>query len=103
MTRPILTRVSREEAFAEIMASKDAIKGAVGQAPDLFAYPNGGSSDLDEAIERFLRDAGFRCAVTTLRGTNDTRMDPHELRRDGTWDPVLSRALLGLAWNLFAA
>jgi peptidoglycan/xylan/chitin deacetylase (PgdA/CDA1 family) len=103
VTHPILTKVSRAEAFSEIMASREAIERVLGRSPDLFAYPNGGRGDFDDAIKQFLRDAGFRCSVTTLQGANDARTDPHELRREGMWDPVAPRALLRLAWNRFAA
>jgi peptidoglycan/xylan/chitin deacetylase (PgdA/CDA1 family) len=99
VTHPILTRVPREEAAAEIEESRKALETQLGSRVTLFAYPNGAHGDFDESVKQVLRDAGFRCAVTTVPGVNDTATDPLELRREAMWDPLPQLAALRLAWS----
>jgi peptidoglycan/xylan/chitin deacetylase (PgdA/CDA1 family) len=101
VSHPILTRVGLEEATAEIRDSKAAIERELGRPVDQFAYPNGTRADFNDAILRILRDQGFRCAVTTLWGINDTACDPFELKRVGLWDTEPDLIPLRLAWYRF--
>jgi peptidoglycan/xylan/chitin deacetylase (PgdA/CDA1 family) len=103
VTHPILTRVTPGEAVTEIADSRRAIESRLGRPVRLFAYPNGGRGDFDEAVKRAVRDAGFACGATALPGVNDLSTDPYELRRDGMWDPAPRMALLRLAWSRFAS
>ena len=50
VTHPILSRVSRARAEAEIRGSRAMIEAACGQEPRAFAYPNGGPADYTEMI-----------------------------------------------------
>ncbi len=99
VSHPILTRIPRDEAVREIRDSRDAIERALGRPVTLFAYPNGSRGDFDEHVKRAVRDAGFRCAVTTVAGANDGGTDPFELRRVGMWDPAPRTAVMRLAWS----
>jgi peptidoglycan/xylan/chitin deacetylase (PgdA/CDA1 family) len=99
VTHPVLTRVTREEAAAEIVDSREVLENQIGSRVTLFAYPNGAHGDFNESIKQVLREAGFRCAVTTVPGVNDTATDPFELRREAMWDPLPQIAALRLAWS----
>lgn len=101
VSHPILTRLTLEEADAEIRSSRAAIEARLGTRVDLFAYPNGTRADFNEAIQGLLRDQGFRCAVTTLWGVNDAASNPFELRRVGFWDTAPEEIPLRLAWYRF--
>lgn len=99
VTHPILTRMPIDEAGREILESRDAIERALGKKVTLFAYPNGGPTDFNDDVKRVVRDAGFRCAVTTIPGTNDAATDLFELKRVALWDPAPHQALMRLAWS----
>ena len=101
VSHPILTRLTLEEADAEIRGSRGAIEERLGTRVDLFAYPNGTRADFNEAIQGLLRDQGFRGAVTTLWGVNDAASNPFELRRVGFWDTSPDEIPLRLAWYRF--
>jgi peptidoglycan/xylan/chitin deacetylase (PgdA/CDA1 family) len=101
VSHPILTRLPLEAAVREIATSKTTIEEQLGEPVELFAYPNGGREDFDEAIKEALREAGFLCAVTTLFGSNDRQTDPFELRRLAAWDARPDRFALRLGWYRF--
>ena len=48
---------------------------------DLFSYPNGWAGDFNEQSKRILQELGFRCALTTVIGSNNTDSDVFELKR----------------------
>jgi transposase len=50
---------------------------------DLFAYPNGTPADYTSETKRLSSEAGYECALTTIRGVNTSETDFYELRRVG--------------------
>lgn len=68
MEHPILTRVPRERARAEIADSAAKVSAEVGHPVEAFAYPNGLRDDVDDEIVAMVRDAGFRLAFTLIPG-----------------------------------
>lgn len=98
VTHPILSRVSRDRAQAEIRESRAMIATACGHAPRAFAYPNGGPADYTEMVSGLVREAGFTCAVTTRFGVNTPQTPPYELRRGGPWEPHVPTFALKLAF-----
>jgi peptidoglycan/xylan/chitin deacetylase (PgdA/CDA1 family) len=88
---PILSRVASRQVREEVAQSREAIEKEVGISVTSFAYPNGAAGDFDESTKDVLRDAGYRCAVTTIVGTNDSKQDLFELRRGTPWghDPSM--------------
>jgi peptidoglycan/xylan/chitin deacetylase (PgdA/CDA1 family) len=98
VSHPILSRVSRDRAQAEIRESRDVIASVCGRAPRAFAYPNGGPADYSAVVSRLVRDAGFTCAVTTRFGVNTPATPPFELRRGGPWEHHLPTFALKLAF-----
>ncbi len=69
-THPLLDRVGREVARAEIEGSLRDLEREVGSAPPVFAYP-GGAYTAD--VISLVAEAGFELALTTHRGINDLR------------------------------
>jgi peptidoglycan/xylan/chitin deacetylase (PgdA/CDA1 family) len=97
VTHPILSRVSRARAEAEVRGSRAMIAEACGLPPRAFAYPNGGPSDYTAMVSDVVREAGFSCAVSTRFGVNTTETPRYELRRGGPWEDELSTFALKLA------
>jgi peptidoglycan/xylan/chitin deacetylase (PgdA/CDA1 family) len=79
-THPILSRCDPESAREELRLSRDILGEHLGKA-DLFAYPNGTSSDFTETTKRALKELGYRCALATVPGLNRVGADLFELRR----------------------
>jgi len=102
VNHPILSRVSPQRAWTEILGARTMIESACGTAPRAFAYPNGGAEDYTETVKRLVREAGFTCAVTTRFGLNTPNTNPWELRRGGPWEHHLPTFALKLAWYRLA-
>lgn len=102
VNHPILSRVTPQRAWTEIVGSRTMIESACGTAPRAFAYPNGGADDYTETVKRLVREAGFTCAVTTRFGLNTSNTNPWELRRGGPWEHHLPTFALKLAWYRLA-
>jgi peptidoglycan/xylan/chitin deacetylase (PgdA/CDA1 family) len=62
LTHQILTRLSRQEATAEIAASRAIIGSQCGISPRCFAYPKG---HFNLAVVQLVEQAGYQAAVTT--------------------------------------
>ena len=78
-THPLLDRVDRDRAVAEIEGSREDLEREIGPTPPVLAYPSGahGAPAVEAA-----RRAGMTLAFTTERGGNDLRhADPLRLRR----------------------
>lgn len=84
ISHPILTRISLEEAHAEIVGSKSRIEDELGESVLGFAYPNGQGSDLNDKVENLVSDSGVRAAFTLLNGPtsqNEVKRKPYAIRR----------------------
>jgi len=97
VSHPILSRLSREEAWREIHGSRIAIERILGIRPRVFAYPNGGPEDVTPTTVSLVTEAGFECAVTTRRGLNTPTTPLMELRRGGPWERHLPMFAVKLA------
>jgi peptidoglycan/xylan/chitin deacetylase (PgdA/CDA1 family) len=97
VNHPILSRVSTQRAWEEILGSRTMIESACGVAPAAFAYPNGRPEDYTAAVARLVREAGFSCAVTTRFGVNTADSSPWELRRGGPWEHEVATFAVKLA------
>jgi len=98
VTHPILSRLTPTRAWEEIHDSKAAIEKALGAPVRSFAYPNGKPDDYNNTVTRLVREAGFRCAVTSRRGVNDFATPVLELRRGGPGEHHLATYALKLAY-----
>ena len=83
---PILRALPDEQAREEIEAGRDDLRAISGQAPALFAYPNGKlGDDFDSRHQGMAEQAGFRFAFTTEAGASDAGEDRFLLRRYTPW------------------
>lgn len=81
VTHPILSRCSDEKVDREISDSCRTLERETGQAPTIFAYPNGRAQDFDERAKAALRRNGVRWALSTSYGFADSKSDPLALPR----------------------
>jgi glycosyltransferase involved in cell wall biosynthesis/peptidoglycan/xylan/chitin deacetylase (PgdA/CDA1 family) len=81
LSHAVVTTLEPARLEAEIVGSGQRIEAAIGRPAQLFAYPNGGAADFDEAAKRQLRQARYTGAVTTMIGLNTSRTDPFALHR----------------------
>lgn len=81
-THPVLSRMrTTREWSEEIRMSRARIEKKL-ESPVLhFAYPNGRSVDIPGECHRFLREEGFRTAVTTIHGLNEGDENLLQLKR----------------------
>jgi peptidoglycan/xylan/chitin deacetylase (PgdA/CDA1 family) len=75
-----LTQVSPRDRRAEISESKAQLEAIIGGPVEHFCYPYG---DYDAEVMAVVEEAGFRSAVTTVRGRARRFDDPFELPRKG--------------------
>ncbi|MGB4676453.1 MAG: polysaccharide deacetylase family protein [Aggregatilineales bacterium] len=96
-THPLLTRVPLDVARREVVGSLEDLRREIGEVMPVFAYPAGA---YNAEVVAILKEAGFRLAFTTIKGTNDlARLDPLRLRRinvkeDATVGTLRARLLL---------
>ena len=77
-THPFLPRLSPEAVREEVVGSKKRLEDELGREALAFSYPHG---EFNGAIERTVRDAGFKMAVTDRQGLNRPGDDPIRVRR----------------------
>lgn len=78
LTHPILSRLSDDALEREMQVSRATIESMTGTNCNLLAYPNG---DHDDRVRAAAQRAGYRWAVTMVRGRNRPRTNPLALRR----------------------
>lgn len=77
----ILARCSDERIVMEVQQARGVIEERTGRPCPLFCYPNGKRTDFDARTRRAVQEAGHRCALTTVVGTNPLDADRYELKR----------------------
>jgi peptidoglycan/xylan/chitin deacetylase (PgdA/CDA1 family) len=97
-THSILSKASADRLSMEIVDSKRLIEANLHCTVEAFAYPVGRCQDFDDRTKSVLKDAGYRCAVTTRFGVNLPNQDLFELRRATPWERDVSSFALKLAW-----
>jgi peptidoglycan/xylan/chitin deacetylase (PgdA/CDA1 family) len=85
VTHPNLPGIDRLEAEREITESKAALEAALGVRVVHFSYPNSGAiyPHVDDEIEAAVRRAGFRSAVTSVRGRLTEHANTFRINRIG--------------------
>jgi peptidoglycan/xylan/chitin deacetylase (PgdA/CDA1 family) len=81
VTHPILSRCSDEKVEHEITESYLTLERETGDAPTIFAYPNGDVEDFDQRAKEALRRNGIRWALSTTHGFAVPDSDPLALPR----------------------
>ena len=85
-THTIATLLSEEAAASELALSKRLVEQNIAKPCDLFCYPNGDYDDFSPSTTRLLKEAGFRCGLTTVAGFVKPASDPFTMLRFGTDD-----------------
>lgn len=81
VTHPILKNMSLRNIKHEIVWSKKTIENRLGQPVYSFSYPNGKVNDFDNQISSVVKNAGFKCAVTTIQRAVSPKSDLYKLGR----------------------
>jgi peptidoglycan/xylan/chitin deacetylase (PgdA/CDA1 family) len=103
VTHPILSRLTTEQAAAELQESKQAIEDALQVPIEHFAYPVGRRQDFSQKTKELVRSAGYKSAVTTIRGSNTPDTDLLELRRVIPWSEDIAAFSLNLQYLKFVS
>ena len=104
VSHPILSRLDDAAARDEIGAGREQLTSWLGNAPTVFAYPNGvPGRDFGLRDLALVRSAGFSAAVTTARGHGDRSTDPFLVPRFTPWDHGMARFGARLAADLVVA
>lgn len=95
VTHPILTKVPRDKAWAEIEGCKRRLEEVLDSPVGSFAYPNGRPGE-DYRAEHvgMVREAGYRVAVTTSWGAARRDWDVLQIPRIAPWDRAAIRYAL---------
>jgi hypothetical protein len=83
-THPILARCSATAIEAEIITCRNRVAAELGEAPFVFAYPNGGPGDYNRECIAALKDAGFTAACSMINSRVTLESSLLELPRYGT-------------------
>lgn len=84
---PILASMEESGAAAEIGDGRAQLAEWLGEAPEVFAYPNGSpGKDYTQRDVELVRKAGYRAAVSVKRGCAGPAADPFQLPRFTPWD-----------------
>jgi peptidoglycan/xylan/chitin deacetylase (PgdA/CDA1 family) len=94
----ILTAIPADEAWREIVESKQMIEERLHTPAVHFAYPNGTVRDFDAGTKSLVRKAGFASAVSMVAGTNTAGTDMYELRRESPWEEDTALFAARLWW-----
>lgn len=95
---PILSVLSADAAGGAIREGRSDLAAITGEAPALFAYPNGcPDSDYSARDARLVAACGFEAAVTTAPGVATPESSLFELPRFTPWDRSTPRFLARLA------
>lgn len=76
-----MSRCNLAQKDEELRLSRDLLTLWTGRPIDTFCFPWGNPSAIDAESEDVLRNLGYRCALTTLDGTNSGRISPFYLKR----------------------
>jgi peptidoglycan/xylan/chitin deacetylase (PgdA/CDA1 family) len=101
ITHPILCKVSRDAAALEIEGGRQQLREWLGEAPEVFAYPNGvPDADYSERDVELVKRAGYQAAVSTAVGVAHSGSDIYQLPRFTPWDRQMPRFALRTALNI---
>jgi peptidoglycan/xylan/chitin deacetylase (PgdA/CDA1 family) len=95
----VMSRLRPDEARHELLDSKRIIEEHLDSVVDTFAFPFGQPADIGPTVGSMLASCGYRCAATTVEGTNVPGTNPYELRRTQVCE---ERSLPFFAWKLNA-
>ncbi len=77
----ILSCLNNQDIQSEVSESKMIIEKNLNKPVTAFAYPNGSKQDYSDDAKSIVKENGFKCAFTMVRGLNDQTTDKFELKR----------------------
>jgi peptidoglycan/xylan/chitin deacetylase (PgdA/CDA1 family) len=80
-SHPVLARCSPARMSDELQESRNVIENLTGLPCTQFAYPNGAVGDFNAGTREAVREAGYTCAVTTVKKRVNRQTDPLEIPR----------------------
>lgn len=85
VNHPRLSKLSKAEAFNEIISGKKVLEELLSSKILSFAYPFGKGKDFNQESIESVKEAGFKMAVTTIGGFNNLNraLNPYSLKRMG--------------------
>lgn len=87
VNHPILTCIDKTTARREIFENKEYLESLIGEPLRSFAYPNGKpGKDYGPEHVQMVKEAGYKCAVSTAWGRVNKNSDPYQLPRFTPWD-----------------
>ncbi len=87
VNHPILTSLDKSTARREINENKEYLESLIGEPLQSFAYPNGiPGKDYGPEHVALVKEAGYKCAVSTDWGRVNKNSDPFQLQRFTPWD-----------------
>lgn len=86
-THPILSRLDPAALQEEVTGSRKLLENKLQQEVRGFCYPNGQPADISKGVVDQVRQAGYRCAVTTITGYNQSADHPFLLKRYSVLSP----------------
>lgn len=102
VNHPILLNEPCESVKMELLDSKTYLENFLEHRVTSFAYPNGRFNiDYDEAISSLVKEAGFRCAVSTDAGVNFCADDVYQLKRFTPWNKGVLKYAVRLLQNTY--
>jgi peptidoglycan/xylan/chitin deacetylase (PgdA/CDA1 family) len=70
-SHPILSSLTRERVYRELMESKTEIEGELDTAVDVICYPNGQPEDISQSVQSIAQECGYMAGVSTILARND--------------------------------
>ena len=96
-----LTKIPEKKLYEEVLLSKRTLEEKTGKVVKYISYPRGAFNDtVRGAVER----AGYKGALTTIHGFNDSRTDPFALKRNSIGnrgDLAILDCIVSGTWDLF--
>ncbi|MEK6285611.1 MAG: polysaccharide deacetylase family protein [Acidobacteriota bacterium] len=81
LSHPSLSSLSGESKRDEILGSLEMLQALAPDSAHSFAYPFGGIESYDAECRSIIKEAGFRCACTSVPGLNSAETPVFDLKR----------------------
>lgn len=101
---PILASLDDRRAADEIHKGREQLAQWLGDAPEVFAYPNGiPGKDYTERDVRLVKESGYNAAVAVQHGFSTMKTDIFQLARFTPWDRNMPRFAFRCGLNLMSS
>jgi peptidoglycan/xylan/chitin deacetylase (PgdA/CDA1 family) len=82
-THPIMSSITDEESWQELVRSRDQIAEGMGREIKSFCFPNGMPGDFRPTQVKQVAEAGYACSVVAQLGMVQSGSDPYQMQRIG--------------------